>query len=629
MEQFTQTFRQRRTKLIETSLNVLLAAATVAAVAALICEYGFRTPIVNVGLLHAAEALVVAIFAVDRFIRLMLATRKKHFLRENMVDFLLMAVALVVTVINFNKVLSAGAFYVLITQAYILSALVLRGVGLNLRFAGSGIHPSVLLIGSFAVMIFVGSGLLMLPVSVQPEFYGNWYYGDALFTSTSATCVTGLVVRDTGTHFTPFGQAIILALIQFGGLGFMLFGTVLGLLMGKALSMRQTEAIGQMISTENIGRISRVAMFVIFITFAFELAGAISLYPMFAGTLDAGGDPLTKAGAVWYSAFHSISAFCNAGFALYGNNMMQGVREGWDAPLRNNWQIMGVIAPLIVLGGLGFPVLQDCGRYMLVSVKRLAARYATRQSVIPRIAARPRLMLHSKIVLTTSIALIIAGACVLLLLEPTGPNEAQVGRHNVSAVGGDWPQMQTAQRVKEAIFQSITARTAGFNTIDIAELSDASKLWLCGLMTIGGSPAGTAGGMKTVTFALLILVVWSQLHRRNQVEAFRRNIPVAVIGRSVTVAVLYSGLLAMVVMLLCVAQGPGYNFIDLLFEACSACGTVGLSTGVTASLNEFGKSVIVAGMFAGRLGPLTLLAVLTLRLRRANYTYPTESVING
>jgi len=605
----------RRMRLVVSVLDALLAVAALAAVATLVLEYGFRKPVVGSGQLRAVQLAAVLIFFLDRLARLAIASGKLAYIRENVVDFTLMAVAAGVVAINFRTVLRAGALYVIVTHGYILVTLVLRAVSLNLRFAGSGIHPGWLLVGSFLLMILVGSGLLMLPVSVRPEYYDRWFYPDALFTATSATCVTGLVVVNTGGHFTVFGQAVILTLIQCGGLGIMLFGTVLGLLIGKSLTVRQSGTIGQMVSADGIGRLARVAMFVIAITFVLELLGAIGLYPMFAGGLDTRAQPLTHPTAIWHSVFHSVSAFCNAGFALYGNNMMQGVREGWDAPLRGHWQMLGVIAPLIVLGGLGFPVLANCADWSLSRGRRLLAWLRSSRSVLPSIPPVHGLTLHTKVVLTVSVALILAGACVLLLVEPGG--------------GGHWPSMGIGGHVGHALFQSITARTAGFNTVSMSELSNAGKLWMCLLMTIGGSPASTAGGMKTATFALLVLVVISQLRRRREVEAFGRSVPVPIVARAVTIGMLYLMLVATVTILLSVAQGPGFRFIDLLFESCSACGTVGLSTGVTKSLSPSGKWVIIAGMFIGRLGPLTLLAAITSRIRRVDYAYPAENVTIG
>lgn len=629
------------------ALNVVLAAAGVAAIAALVLEHGgFALSRGQEHLLHISQTVIVVLFVLDRVARLALADDRFHHLRDNWVDFALIAVFFVAALaIGRMHVLSAGALYVAITQIYILVTLVMHVVNVNLQVAGSGIHPTWMLIGSFAAMCLIGSGLLMLPAAT-PEDSPILYYPEALFTAVSATCVTGLVVRDTGTDFTQFGQVVILVMIQLGGLGIMLFGTVLAMWVGKGLSMRGSDAIGQMMGAEGIGGFARAIKFVVAITFALELAGAATMYPMFAGALDAHGGIMTAGMAVWYSVFHSISSFCNAGFALYGRNMMQGVGQAdWASPLRDSWRIMGVMAPLIILGGLGFPVLQDIARRVRNWLGRLRRPLHLTHS---RDTAAPgaRLSLHSRIVLTTSAVLIVLGAAVLLMVEArpaaasrsagSGSSETVktgvIGRNEISRQGnrpvGDWRGMSTGKRIREAVFQSITARTAGFNTIEMAELTNAGKLWMCVLMTVGGSPASTAGGMKTVTIALIILAAWSVLRRRTELEAFHRSISMEVLRRTITLAVLYMMLLLTVTILLCVTM-RGHNFVDLLFEASSACGTVGLSTGVTRRLTTPAEFVIMGGMFIGRLGPLTLLLALTSRFRNVRYTFPREDVVIG
>ncbi|MCP4378743.1 MAG: Trk family potassium uptake protein, partial [bacterium] len=209
------------------------------------------------------------------------------------------------------------------------------------------------------LMCLVGSGLLWLPAAIADGHGDRWFYPNALFTATSATCVTGLVVKGTGSTFTPFGQAVILGLIQLGGLGIMMFGTVMAMMVGKILSFKGTDTLGQMLSTSKTGQITRIARFVIIATFSLELLGAVMLFPMFRDACGNNGLPLTAPQAMWYSLFHSVSAFCNAGFSLYDNNMMAGVSNGSWTALRDRWQMLGVISPLIILGGLGFPVLHD------------------------------------------------------------------------------------------------------------------------------------------------------------------------------------------------------------------------------------------------------------------------------
>ncbi len=618
-------------------MNVVLGAVGAGAVATLILEYGFRALPIPDRALHVIQGIIVTIFVLDRLSRLLLSRNRRWYLRENWIDFALIGVLLIILATTYQlrtRVVSLGALYVAIAQGYILVHLALRAVSMNLRFAGSKVHPTWLLIGSFLVLICVGTGLLMLERSV-PVDKSPMTFVDALFTATSATCVTGLIVRDTGADFSPFGQGVILFLIQSGGLGIMLFGTVFALVLGKHLSVRGTSAMGQMLGSDRPGEIRRIAMFVVLITFAFEILGALLFYPMFTRTTDSSGCDLTTTGAIWNSAFHSISSFCNAGFSLYTRNMFQGVEDGWDNPLRNHWQVMGVMAPLIVLGGLGFPVLQDCARYVRDALKRLLRRLRRR-----RHPGRAHLTLHSRIVLTTSAVLIVLGAVVLLLVEPAPkPRQVLPGaigghplvRRAVVIDEGDWAHLPRLRRTREAMFQSITARTAGFNTISMDQLSDSGKLWICWLMMIGGSPAGTAGGVKTVTVALLVLTAYCAVRKRNELEVFKRAISVEILRKAVTLAVLYMGLVAVITLLLCVTEAGGdrFTFIDRFFEACSACGTVGLSTGVTTSLHHAGKYVIVAGMFIGRLGPLTLLIALTSGLRHVRYSYPQENVVIG
>jgi len=615
------------------TLNVVLALVAVGAMAALVLEYGFYRPPVDLRLLHLAEGTILALFVLDRIARLVLARRRGQYFRGNWIDFALIGLLVVGLIIGLrlrHRMLALGALYVSLTQAYLLVALLLRAVSLNLRFAGSGVHPGLLLIGSFLFFSLAGSGLLMLPVATPPDAPAPFYV-DALFTATSATCVTGLIVRDTGADWSPFGQAVILGLIQLGGLGIMVSGTMLGVLIGRGLSLRGSDAVSQMMGTERIGEFKRTVLFLVGTVFALEAIGAVLLYRMFATAGDA-GQPIPTATAAWRGVFHSVSSFCNAGFCLFSDNMAEGVQEGWAHPLREYWQVMGVMAPLIVLGGLGYPVLRDCGRWVRQRVRGLGRRRPV-SMIGSQDPVRARFTLHSKITLWTSVLLIVIGAAGVLLLEPRAqPHRREVGYHPWIDLGsgatGDWPSLDTARRFRAALFQSVSARTAGFNTFDMAELSTAGKAWMCGLMVIGGSPASTAGGMKTVTFALLLLSAYCVLRKRSAIEAFGRTIPETIWRKAVTLGLLYVGWVALIALLLTVAM-RGWSFIDLLFEACSACGTVGLSTGVTRQLNLAGKCIIIVAMFVGRVGPVTLLIALSSRVKRVSYAYPDESVIVG
>jgi trk system potassium uptake protein TrkH len=324
---------------------------------------------------------------------------------------------------------------------------------------------------------------------------------------------------------------------------------------------------------------------------------------------------------VFASVFHSISAFCNAGFSLEKTSMVQ---------LRDRWQILSVMPMLVILGGLGFPVLYD----LMIKLPRMA-RFMRRRHWRNPGMERPRLTLQTKVVLITTGLLLVIGTGVLLLVEPApGIPAAQLEKdRSASPVEQaarltDWQKVDGVSRVGQAWFQSMTARTAGFNTINIDELSSAGKLWMILLMLIGGSPASTAGGMKTVTFTVLLMLVWSILSRRQNVEIMRRTVADELVRRAIVVAGLFLGLVFLVTLLLCIAQ-PASRFMDVLFESVSACGTVGLSTGETARLTLMGKYVITAAMFVGRVGPLTLLAGMVIRETTGRYAYPTENLVMG
>jgi len=604
--------------------DVVMALAAAVAVATLALEHGFYDPPVNVSVLHVIQACVLAAFVADRCLRVLVHKRRREYLRQNWIDFALIlgagGVALAAEQFQ-SQALSAAAVYVVITQVYILAALVLRIVGLQVRVAGTGIHPILLLICSFVVVILFGTALLMLPRAVPDPAKDPATFTEALFTATSATCVTGLLVRDTETQFAPFGKMVILVLIQLGGLGIMIFGTIFALLARRALSVRETLLAGQVLSEATVGRIGRMVKFVILSAFAVEAVGGALMYPMWRRFGDG-----TAAQAAFSSAFHAVSAFCNAGFSLQSDSL-QG--------LRHYGQIIGVMAPLIFLGGLGFPVLYDLVRTGVERLKRLLGR-STR--------ATAGLTLHSKLVLVTSAALLIGGALGLLAIEHLAdPGQTYSARltHDDNPRARLTPaalrRLPPAERMREVVFQSVTARTAGFNTVDMDALSEPGKFWMCLLMIVGGSPASTAGGMKTVTLAVLALAIWSVLRRRPQTEGFRRSIAEPFVRKAMVVVGLYLALLATVTILLSVTMsgraiastGREATFMQLFFEACSACGTVGLTCGVTGSLTTFGQYVIIAAMFIGRLGPLTLLLALTVGVRPARYAYPNEEVVLG
>jgi len=383
-----------------------------------------------------------------------------------------------------------------------------------------------------------------------------------------------------------------------------IFGGVVALLLGQALSVKESLAMQDLLSTSTLSRIYVMIGFIFLGTLVFESIGAIALYPMWHNVPGAVEAPQQA----FYSVFHSISAFCNAGFSLFENSLIDYNRSVG---------VYAVIAPLIILGGLGFGVLYNLSHVAMDRIRRFFRRRLSPESALT-MGIPERIQLQTKIVLTVSLILIFVGAGLLMLFEYFSPQPTQDGSF------------------KMALFQSITARTAGFNTVNIAAMSEASKLVLILLMFIGGSPGSTAGGIKTVTLAIVVMVLYATLRKRREVEMFRRSVRLVVVGRAMTVMLLFAVLLIVTSGSLAITErgnvgsnGQPWTLLDLTFEAGSALGTVGLSTGVTPTLTTAGKWVIIITMLVGRLGPLTLLAGLTFNIRPAGYDYPSEPVMVG
>jgi len=440
--------------------------------------------------------------------------------------------------------------------------------------------PESLLVAGFGGLIGIGTVLLSLPWSQK----GSIGVLDALFTATSAVCVTGLVVVDTGTDYTTFGQLVILLLIQAGGIGVMSFAALAFTLLGRRLSLSAQAALSSSmlqreVASEFRGIFRRILKFVL----VAEVVGAVLI---FVGML-----PSRGAGHAAYSAvFHSISAFCNAGFSLYSDSLV-----GW----RGNPVVSSTIMVLIILGGIGHPVVVDLWRKLRTFLKREDAR--------PN-----RLELSSTVALSTSAVLILGGFGLLLILGLT-PGE------------GAWPT-----RLWNSLFQSVTARTAGFNTVDIGSLPLSSLMLIVLLMFVGGSPGSCAGGIKTTTFALWLTKLWSLLRGGKWPRLFGRHIPGEIARRAsmiIGLAVIWN-LVGLLVLLATEGRSSDVGMHDVLFEQVSAFGTVGLSTGLTPKLSVVGKLWTIATMFVGRLGPLTL-AVWAFTRKAPGVRYPEGRIMIG
>lgn len=422
--------------------------------------------------------------------------------------------------------------------------------------------PGRLIAAGFAMLILFGAILLLLPLSVRGD--AEVHFIDALFTSTSAVCVTGLIAIDVADHFTTFGQAVVAVLIQVGGLGVTSIGVGLILAARKNVGLKGRILLKEALNIEGIKGMIRLVKSILLMTLCFELMGIVLSFLVFVQDY-----PVLK--ALWISIFHSIAAFNNSGFDILG-----GLRN--LIPYQNNILLNLTTSGLIIFGGLGFLVILDV-------LKKRSFR---------------KLTLHSKVVLTTTLTLLVAGT---LLLKAT---------EDITWLG--------------AFFQSVSARTAGFSTYPIGEFTNAGLFTLIILMFIGASPGSTGGGIKTSTFFVLSQHVRSLFTKRH-ISAFRRNIPSEVFSKACTISLLSLLLVCVGTFFLCVLE-PEYSFVQLLFEEVSAFGTVGLSTGITPTLSVASKLILIFTMFAGRVGTFTLLTMWIDR-PAPSVRYTEESVSIG
>ncbi len=426
---------------------------------------------------------------------------------------------------------------------------------------------------SFIVMIMTGTLLLLLPFAKKGP--GGATFMEALFTATSASCVTGLIVQDTATYWSGFGQAVILLLIQIGGLGVVTMALAISLVSGKRIGLRERSTMQEAISAPKVGGIVKLTGFILRMTAAFELGGMVLLLPVFIRDF---GFPK----GVWYAMFHSISAFCNAGFDL------MGAREKYSSltSYAGNPLVVLVVSALVIIGGIGFMVWED------VRTNRLRFK---------------RYRMQTKVVLVTSALLLTIPTILFFLLEY---REGSVG-----------------SRLLMAWFQSMTARTAGFNTADLTLMSQAGMAVMIVLMLVGGSPGSTAGGMKTTTLAVLLSNMRSVFRRREDTQFFGRRIEKETVRNAATIATMYVVLFVTGGCL--ISRIEGLPLLTCLYETASAVGTVGVTLGITPSLGTVSRLIIVVLMYMGRVGGLTLIYATVSSQQSSLSKYPVEKITVG
>lgn len=442
----------------------------------------------------------------------------------------------------------------------------------NIRFKKHLTTFQSIFLGFFLIII-IGSLLLMLPISsvsgkVTP-------FNESLFTATSAVCVTGLVVQDTGSYWSTFGQAIILILIQIGGLGVITVAASFALLSGRKISLMQRSTMQEAIAAPKIGGIVRLTGFVLKATLIFELSGAVIMMPVLCKDYGAKG--------VWLAVFHSISAFCNAGFDILGTDASKYVSL---TQYVNCTSINLAVIFLIVIGGIGFLTWED------IYTNKLHFR---------------RYRMQSKVILITSAILIIVPALYFFFF--------------------DLNNLPIKQRILSSLFQSVTTRTAGFNTVDLTALQEPSIATMIVLMIIGGSPGSTAGGIKTTTVAVLIANSLATFGRKESSHFFKRRIDNQVVKNASTILIMY--LVLSFTGAVAISTAEKIPFLKCLFETSSAIGTVGLTLGITPELGLFSQLILILLMFCGRVGGLTLIYAAISNTKKNISKYPLEHITVG
>lgn len=460
----------------------------------------------------------------------------------------------------------------------------------SLGFLEAKLHPAIIFVLSFLVIILIGTGLLLLPKAST----NGISLIDALFTSASAVCVTGLIVVDTARDFTHLGQVFILILIQIGGLGIMTFTSFFGFFFKGNTSLQTQLFFKDLVDQDQLGAIFKTLIRIVLFTLSLELLGAGIIYLL--SPVGAFGDSWEQ---VWFSVFHSVSAFCNAGFSTLSNGLYEAsVREAYNLHL---W--MGF---MIIIGGLGFPIIFNYAHLL----KSIFLRFIRKFKSHARYVHIPRIInINTKIVMSTTLFLIISGMVFYWIAEGSNTLEGK------SIYG----------KLVSTFFAAVTPRTAGFNTVDLSHLAMPTILIYLLLMWIGASPASTGGGIKTSTFGVAVLNIISLAKGKDRVEIFRRELDTESLRRASAIILLSFLIIGFSIFLVAILD-PELSLIAIIFECFSAYGTVGLSLGITSELSAASKMVIILTMFTGRVGTLTIIVALVRKIHNLNYRYPRERI---
>lgn len=523
-------------------------------------------------------------------------SKRKFSIKVRVFDGLLLVLLILVGLIQLGFLLEQYPFLEYINNmGWIFLAIFLYFIreasAHKLEIKSDYLNPAQVFIGSFLIIIFAGTLLLMLPNATHDGISAL----DALFTSTSAVCVTGLIVVDTGSYFTNFGQTIILVLIQLGGLGIMTFASYFSYFFRGKTSYENQLMLKDMTNSEKIGEVFSVLKRIIVVTFAIEFIGAVLIF------FSIKEEAIASIGErIFFAIFHTVSGFCNAGFSTLENSL-------YEAEFQFNYPLQLIVAFIFILGGIGFPILFNLYKYFIYFIKFQFLKLSSpdRNTYKPWV-----LSLNSRIVLMTTLILLVIGSTVFYFFEYNNTLAAHSG----------------FGKIVTAFFGGATPRTAGFNSVDTSALNFSTIMMVFLLMWIGASPASTGGGIKTSTFALATLNFFSLARGKDRIEVYRREISDISIRRAFAIISLSLLVIGMAIFLIA-SFNSEMDLLSIAFECFSAYSTVGLSLGITADLSAASKVVIIFTMFIGRVSMLTILIAILRRVKHLNYRYPGEEIL--
>ncbi len=581
-------------------LHLFSQLSAFSALCLIIYQNGFRLSQKETIIIHETFELLFGVFAINYFARLLYTFERIQFIKntwfEGLVMVLITITGLKTLIFDFHFTEVIFSFFKLKEYTHFYSVVItvsmLYLVGFELvRFSNIlnsiALQPATTFIFSFLILIAIGTGLLMLPAMTIK--IGGASFMEAIFTSVSASCVTGLIIVDTATFFTFKGQIVILLLMQLGGIGIVSFTTFFATFLKSGVGIKQQLMIQDYLSGENLSSSRSLLRQVVFITFTIELLTFIGIYFSWGSEIQFTG----IGDRIFKSLFHAVSAFCNAGFSLFTNGL-------YEESIRHSYLLHVIIGCAVIVGGLGFSVIQD-----VLSPKMLRERLEKPWK---------NWRLSSKIAIYSSTALIFFGMVLFYLVE--------------SKKGHVLDGADTFTALVASFFQSVTTRTAGFNTVDIGALSNPTLIFMIFLMFIGASSGSTGGGIKTSTFLIIANSSIATIRGKKSIDMAGRTISNDLLFKAYSIFVFAASYNLVLIFLLSITD-EGLSILDLVFEQISAFATVGLSTGITASLSTSGKWLIILSMFVGRIGTLTLALALSNRISTTNYKYPNAHLLIG